>query len=110
MGSNSWLLALLVQLVVSAGVLMLALGWVTPGNPRNTFGRAVLVSLLLNAAWTLTLARFAWFLLIPLLLYWLVWLLVITIAYKVTAGRALLLGLALAFVSWLVTLLFGIHP
>ena len=103
-----WLVAFLVQLAVSALVLMLAVGWVTPKNPRNTAGRAVLVSLVLGAAWTLTLARFAWFLLIPLALYVLVWMVVITAAYRVTVLRALLLALALSFISWLVVLVFGI--
>jgi len=103
-----WLGAFLVQLAVSAAVLMLAVAWVTPRNPRNTFGRAALVSFVLSAAWTLTLARFAWFLLLPLALYALVWMLVITAAYKVSVARALLLALALSFISWLVALTFGI--
>ncbi|HVP68600.1 MAG TPA: hypothetical protein VMT17_15210 [Anaeromyxobacteraceae bacterium] len=104
-----WVAAFLVQLLVSSAVLMISVAWVTPKNPRNTLGRAALVSLVLSAAWTLSLARFAWFLLIPLLLYALVWMVVITGAYKVSVARALLLALALSFVSWLVALVFGIR-
>ncbi len=105
---SHWLVAFLVQLAVSSLVLMLAVAWVTPKNPKNTFGRAAGVSLVLGAAWTLTLARFAWFLLLPLVLYALVWMVVITVAYGVSWSRALLLALALSFLSWLVILVFGI--
>ena len=101
-----WVVAFLVQLAVSALVLMLAVAWVTPKNPRKTAGRAALVSLVLSAASTLTLARFAWFLLFPLLLYALVWVVVVTVAYKVTVARAALFALALSFISWAVA--FGI--
>jgi putative membrane protein len=102
--------AFLVRLVLSAAVLMLAVGWVSPGNPANTFGRALLVSFALSLAWYVTLARFLWFLLFPWLLYVVVWLLVITLSYDVGALRALLVALALAFLSFLVSLLFGLRP
>lgn len=105
-----WIQAFLVEIAVSSLVLMLAVAWVTPKNPRNTVARAVFVSLFLSAAWTLTLARFAWFLLLPLLLYALVWVVVITAAYKVTVARSILLALALSFLSWLVAIAFGIPP
>jgi len=103
-----WVLPFLVHLAASSAVLMLAVAWVTPKNPRNTLGRAAVVSLLLSAALTLTLARFAWFLLFPLLLYALVWVVVVTIAYRVTVPRAILLALALSFLAWIVTLVLGI--
>lgn len=102
--------AFLVRLAVSAVVLMLAVGWVSPGNGRNTFGRAALVSFVLSLAWYVTLARFAWFLLLPWLLYVAVWLVVVTLAYGLSSLRALLLALALAFLSFLVSALFGLRP
>ncbi|MGC3996747.1 MAG: hypothetical protein QM767_04115 [Anaeromyxobacter sp.] len=102
-------LAFLLRLVVSAAVLWLAVGWVTPGNPANTFERAVLVSLVLSVAYYLTLVRFLWFLLLPWLLYALIWVSVVRIAYGLGFGRALLLGLALTFLSWLVQLLTGVR-
>jgi putative membrane protein len=102
------LAAFAVRLAVSAAVLMLSVGWVTPGNPANTFGRAVVVSLFLSAAWYLTLARFLWFLLLPWVLYVVIWLVTVMMAYDVGFLRALLLALALAFLSFLVSLVFGI--
>jgi putative membrane protein len=102
--------AFLVRLAVSAVVLMLAVGWVSPRNPANTFGRAALVSFLLSLAWYVTLARFAWFLVLPWLLYVLVWLLVVTFSYQVGILRALLIALALSFLSYLVQLLFSLRP
>jgi putative membrane protein len=102
--------AFVVRLAVSAAVLMLSVGWVTPGNPNNTFGRAVVVALFLSAAWYLTLARFLWFLLVPWLLYVAIWLVTVMAAYDVGFLRALLLAVALAFLSFLVSLIFGLRP
>jgi putative membrane protein len=104
------LAAFFVRLAVSAVVLMLSVGWVTPGNPRNTFGRALAVALFLSAAWYLTLARFLWFFLFPWLLYVAVWLVTVMLAYEVGFLRALLLALALSFLSFLASLVCGIRP
>ncbi len=103
------LLAFLVRLVVSAGVLWLAVGWVSPGNPANTFGRAVLVSVVLSIAYYLTLAKFLWVLVVPWLLFVAIWLAVVMGSYGLGFLRALLLALALTFLSWLVSELFGIR-
>jgi len=101
--------AFVVRLAVSAVVLMLAVGWVTPGNPYNTVGRAVVVSIFLSLASYLTLARFLWFLLLPWLLYALIWLATIMGAYGLDFFRALLLALALTLLSFLVSLVFGVR-
>ncbi len=101
--------AFLVRLALSAAVLMLAVAWVTPRNPANTFGRAALVSFLLSLAWYVTLAKFAWFLILPWLLYVTVWFLVVMFAYGVGLLRALLLAVALSFLSWLIAVLFGLR-
>ncbi len=103
------LLAFLVRLVVSAAVLMLAVGWVSPGNPANTFGRAVLVSIVLSLAYFLTLARFLWFLLVPWLLYVAIWLVVVEGSYGLGLWRAFLLAVAMAILSWVVSALFGVR-
>jgi putative membrane protein len=103
------LLAFLVRLAVSAAVLWLAVGWVTPGNPANTFGRAVVVSIVLSVAYFVTLARFLWFLVLPWLLYVFVWLAVVMGAYGIGFWRALLVALALTFLSWLVSALLGVR-
>ena len=105
---RSPLLAFAVRLVLSAGVLWLSVAWVTPGNPRNTFLRAVAVSIVLSIAYYLTLAKFLWFLLLPWLLYAAVWLAVVMGAYGVGFLRALLLALALTFLSWVVEALVGV--
>ena len=102
--------AFLVRLAVSAVVLMLAVGWVSPRNPANSFGRAALVSFVLSLAWYITLARFAWFLVLLWLLYVLVWLVVVTLSYGVGVLRALLIALALSFLSFLVQLVFNLRP
>jgi putative membrane protein len=86
-----------------------AVAWVTPRNPYNTLGRAVVVSLLLSLASYVTLARFLWFLLVPWLLYALVWLATIMGAYDIGFLSALLLALALTLLSFLVSLLFGLR-
>jgi putative membrane protein len=103
------LLAFVVRLVASAAVLWLAVAWVSPGNPSNTFGRAVAVSLALSIAYYVTLARFLWFLLLPWLLYVAVWIAVVTTSYGIGFLRALLVAVALAFLSWAVGRIFGIR-
>jgi putative membrane protein len=102
--------AFLIRLLVSAVVLMLAVGWVSPGNPRNTLGRAVLVSAFLSLAWFVTLARALWFLLLPWLLYAGVWVATVMVSYGLGFLRSLLLALALTFLTFVVGLLFGLEP
>ncbi len=101
--------AFLVRLLVSAVVLMAAVAWVSPGNPFNTVERAALVSLFLSAASYLTLARFLWFLLLPWLLYVAIWLFTVMGAYGLGFFQALLLAVALAVLSFLVSLVFGLR-
>ncbi len=102
-------LAFLVRLVVSAGVLWLAVGWVSPGNPANGFWTAVVVSIVLSVAYYVTLAKFLWVLVLPWLLYVAIWLAVVMGTYGLGFLHALLLALALAFLSWVVQELFGIR-
>lgn len=101
--------AFLVRLLVSALVLWAAVGWVSPGNPYNTVGRAALVALFLSLASYLTLARFLWFLLLPWLLYAGIWLGTVMAAYGLGFFSALLLSLALTLLSFLVSLVFGLR-
>jgi putative membrane protein len=106
---RSPVVAFLVRLVLSAAVLWLAVAWVTPGNPANTFGRAVLVSVVLSFAYYITLAKFLWFLLLPWLLYAAIWLGVVMSAYDVRFFQSLLVALALTFLSWLVETVLGVR-
>jgi putative membrane protein len=103
------LLAFFVRLAASAAVLWLAVAWVSPGNPANSFGRAVVVSIVLSIAYYITLARFLWFLVLPWLLYVVIWLAVVMGNYGIGFWSALLVALALAFLSWIVSALFGIR-
>jgi putative membrane protein len=102
-------LAFLVRLVASAAVLWLAVAWVSPANPANTFGRAVIVSIVLSIAYYVTLARFLWFLVLPWLLYVFIWLAVVMTSYGLGFFQSLLLALVLAFLSWIVSALFGVR-
>lgn len=102
-------LAFVVRLVASAAVLWFAVGWVSPGNPFNSFGHAVVVSVVLSIAYYVTLARFLWFLVLPWLLYVAIWLTVVMGTYGLGFWHALLVALALAFLSWVVSSLFGIR-
>jgi putative membrane protein len=105
-----WHLAALgVRLLVSVVVLMLAVGWVTPGNSHNTLGRAVVVSLFLSLASYLTLARVLWFLVLPWLLYGLVWLVTVMGAYDLGFFSAVLLAIALTILHFLVSLVFQVR-
>ena len=109
MTPRNHLLAFVVRLLVSAAVLWLAVAWVSPGNPYNTFGRALLVSVVLSVAYYITLAKFLWFLILPWLLYVLVWLTVIAASYGLGFFRSLLLALALTLLSWIVSALLGVR-
>jgi putative membrane protein len=106
---GSHLLAFVVRLAVSAAVLWMAVGIASPANPANTFGQAVLVSIVLSIAYYITLAKFLWFLLLPWLLYAAIWLFVVMSAYGIGFWRALLVALALTFLSWAVSAVFGIR-
>jgi putative membrane protein len=106
---RSHIIAFLLRLVVSAGVLWMSVGWVSAGNPRNTFGRAVLVSLVLSVVYYVTLVRFLWILVIPWLIYVVIWLAVIMASYQLTFLRSLLMALALTFLSWVEELILGIR-
>jgi putative membrane protein len=106
---RSPVVAFLVRLVLSAGVLWLAVGWVSPGNPANGFGRAVLVSIVLSLAYYVTLAKFLWFLLLPWLVYAAFWLAVVMGAYGIGFGGALLVAIVLTLLSWLVEAVLGVR-
>ncbi|MFT3915132.1 MAG: hypothetical protein QM704_13715 [Anaeromyxobacteraceae bacterium] len=102
------LLAFVLRLVLSAAVLWVAVSFVTPGNPANTFGTAVFVSVVLSVAYYVTLAKFLWFLLLPWLLYVLVWLAVVMGTYGLGFGRALLVAIAMTILSWVATAISGV--
>jgi putative membrane protein len=107
--TGSHVLAFLVRLALSSAVLWAAVGWVSPQNPANTFGTAMVVSIVLSIAYYVTLAKFLWVLVLPWLLYVAIWLAVVMGTYGLGFLRALLLALALTFLSWLVSELLGVR-
>jgi putative membrane protein len=102
------LTAFVVRWVLSAGVLWAGVGLVSPGNPDNTFTQALVISVVLSIAYYLTLARFLWFLLLPWLLYAMIWLGTVMGAYGLGFLQAGLLALGLVFLGWLVEWLLGV--
>jgi putative membrane protein len=101
-------LSFLVRWILSALVLMGAVAFVSPGNPSNSVWEAALISVVLSVAWYITLARFLWFLLLPLLLYVCFWLGTIMGAYGLGLLQALVVAVGLSFLSWLVEKLLGV--
>jgi putative membrane protein len=101
-------LSFLVRLVLSAGAVWAAVAFVSPDNPANTFGRAIVVSLILSVAFYVTLAKFLWFLLLPWLIYLFFWLGTIMAAYDLRFFQALLVAVGMAVLSWLVEAAFGV--
>jgi putative membrane protein len=102
------LTAFIVRWVLSALVLLVSVGLVSPGNPDNTFIRALVISVVLSIAYYVTLARFLWFLLLPWLLYAMVWLGTVMGAYGLGFLQAGLLAIGLVFLGWLVEWLLGV--
>jgi len=102
------LTAFIVRWVLSAGVLWFGVGLVSPGNLANSFANALLISVILSVAYYLTLAKFLWFLLLPWLLYALVWLGTVMGTYGLGFLQASVLALGLVFLSWLVEWLLGV--
>ena len=98
----------LVRLALSVLVLMAAVGLTSPGNPNNTLGQALVVSVLLSILWYVTLARFLWFLLLPWLLYAAFWFGAIMGTYGLGVLQALIVALGLAILSALVEWALGV--
>jgi putative membrane protein len=101
-------LSFLVRLVLSSAAVYGAVAFVSPDNPSNTFFRAVGVSLILSIAYYVTLAKFLWFLLLPWLIYVVIWLGTVMSRYGLGFFQALLVAVAMALLSWLVEAAFGV--
>lgn len=102
------LAAFLLRLVLSAAVLMASVGLASPGNPSNTLGVAVVVSVVLSVLWYVTLARFLWFLLLPWLLYVVFWFGAVAGTYGLGVIQALIVAIGLAILSALVEWALGV--
>jgi putative membrane protein len=94
-------LALLIaRWVVHALVVWASVGLVTPGNPRNTIGRALLVTFLV--ALIVTPFAFFWFLVIPAIIAFICWVIVYTTAYGIGFFQAIAVGIVQAGIGYLV--------
>src|SRR5438874_1244397 len=92
----AWLLH---ALVVWASVAL-----VTPGNPRNTIGRALLVTVIV--AVIVTPAAYLWFLIFPAVIALICWIAVYKVAYGIGLVGAILVGIVQAGIDFLVDVLF----
>jgi|SRR3954452_22043550 hypothetical protein len=87
----SWLVLKVASWVLHGVVVMVSVGAVSRGNPRNTLGRALLVTFLV--ALLVTPFAYFWFLIVPAVIAFIAWLAVYSIAYDIGFGQALLAGL-----------------
>ena len=99
----TWLAIKIASWLIHAVVVMASVGTVSKNNPRNTLGRALLVTFLV--ALLVTPFAYFWWLLIPGIIAMIAWFAVYTIAYEIGVGQAFVAGLvqvALAvIVDWL---------
>ena len=87
----SWLALKIVSWLIHALVVMVSVGAVSRGNPKNTLPRALLVTFLV--ALLVTPFAWFWFLIIPGIIALVAWFIVYTIAYDIGFGQAFAAGL-----------------
>ncbi|HEX9604868.1 MAG TPA: hypothetical protein VF973_14040 [Myxococcales bacterium] len=97
---------LLVRWLIHAIVVRGSVALVSPQNPRNTLPRALFVTFLV--ALVVTPFAFFWFLVIPGIIALVCWILVFVIAYDISVGQAVAVGIVQAAIGVLVDL-FLIH-
>jgi hypothetical protein len=95
---------LIARWVVHALVVWASVGLVSPDNPRNTIGRALLVTLLV--AIVVTPFAWFWFLIIPAIIAFVCWVIVYTTAYGIGIGQAIAVGIVQAGIGFLVDAFF----
>jgi hypothetical protein len=97
-------IAWVVRFVMSALVLMAAVKIVTPQNPKNTFQRALMASLVINVL-AVPLLWLWWFFLIPLLMYVAIWFGTLMGSYGIGPLQAIGVGLVGGTLAWLIDFL-----
>ena len=95
---------LLARWVVHALVVWASVALVTPQNPLNTVGRALLVTLLV--ALVVTPFAFFWFLIIPAIIAFVCWVVVYMAAYGIGFLQAIAVGIVQAGIGYLVDAFF----
>jgi len=93
---------LLVRWLIHGIVVMGSVALVSPGNPRNTLPRALLVTVIV--ALVVTPFALFWFLVIPGVIALICWILVFVIAYDIGIGQAIAVGIAQAAIGFVVDL------
>jgi hypothetical protein len=91
MPTMTWLVLKIASWVVHALVVMISVGAVSKGNPRNTLPRALLVTFLV--AILVTPFAYFWFLLIPGIIALVAWFTVYAFAYDIGLAQAFAAGL-----------------
>lgn len=104
----TWLALKIASWVLHALLVMLSVAVVSRHNPRNTLGRALLVTLLV--ALLVTPFAYFWFLLIPGLVALIAWLAVYTLAYNIGVAQALLAGFVQVLLAIVVDAALPNHP
>ena len=87
----NWLALKIASWLLHALLVMASVGVVSRGNPRNTLGRALLVTFLV--ALLVTPFAYFWFLIVPAIIAFVAWLLVYSLAYGIGFGQAIVAGL-----------------
>src|SRR5262249_21304010 len=87
----NWLAVKIASWLIHALVVMASVSVVSNDNPKNTLGRALLVTFLV--ALLVTPFALFWWLLIPGIIALIAWFAVYTMAYDISGGQALLAGL-----------------
>ena len=100
----TWLAVALISWIVHAAVTVLAVRMVTPGNPANTLGRALLVTFL-SAMLVGPLTGWLAILIVPLLIAAVVWVVIYMLAYGLGPLQAIGVGLLQTVLGWLVSVL-----
>lgn len=102
------LLGVLLRAFLTVALLRISVGLVSPNNRNNTWGNAIVAALVIHVL-AAPLIWFWWVLLIPLLLYLVIWFFTITSMFKISNGQALAVGVVGVFLSWLTNLILPVH-
>jgi len=94
----------IVQWLIAAGVTMAAVGVVNKGNPANTLGRALSVTLVVTLISLVFMNILAKILLVPFLIGIVLWFAVFMTAYGLGPLQAFGVGLLQALIGWAVSL------
>ena len=102
----TWVVTGVIRWLVSAAVTYAAVRTVTPNNPDNTLGRALLVTLLV-AVFVTPLTGWLAIFLVPLLIAAVAWFAIYMLAYGLGPLQALGVGILQTLIGWVVGLVLA---